>query len=50
MIIKSFEINKKVKILLNTNIYLIYGENIGLKKDIREIIINTKYILINNCT
>ena len=42
MIIKSFEINKKVKILLNINIYLIYGENTGLKKDIREAIINTK--------
>ena len=42
MIIKSFEINKKVKILLNIDIYLIYGENIGLKKDIRETIINTK--------
>ncbi len=42
MIIKSFEINKKIKNLLSINIYLIYGENIGLKKDIRETIVNAK--------
>ena len=42
MIIKSFEINKKIKNLLTINTYLIYGENIGLKKDIKESIVNTK--------
>jgi len=42
MIIKSFEINKKIKNLLTINTYLMYGENIGLKKDIKESIINTK--------
>ena len=42
MIIKNFEINKKIKNLLSINIYLIYGENIGLKKDVRELIINAK--------
>jgi len=36
MIIKSFEINKKIKNLLTINTYLMYGENIGLKKDIKE--------------
>ena len=42
MIIKSFEINKKIKNLLTINTYLIYGENIGLKKDIKESIVNSK--------
>ena len=42
MIIKSFEIDKKIKDLLTINTYLIYGENIGLKKDIKESIVNSK--------
>ena len=42
MIIKSFEINKKIKNLLTINTYLIYGENIGLKKDIKESIVISK--------
>ena len=42
MIIKSYEVNKKAKDLPNNNFYLLYGENVGLKKDLRELIINTK--------
>jgi DNA polymerase III subunit delta len=42
MIIKSYEVNKKDKIISNNNFYLLYGENVGLKKDIRDLIINTK--------
>ena len=39
MIIKSFEVKKKIK-LLNNNFFLLYGENLGLKKDIKKFIIN----------
>ena len=42
MIIKSYEISKKIKSLSTNNFYLLYGENVGLKKDIRESIINSK--------
>ena len=42
MIVKSYEINKKTKDISSINTFLLYGENIGLKKDIRELIINTK--------
>jgi len=43
MIIKSFEVGKKITSLLKHNLFLFYGENNGLKKDIREIInINLK--------
>ena len=38
MIIKSYEVQNKIKDLLNFNLFLIYGENFGLKKDIIEII------------
>ena len=39
MIIKSYEIEKKISNLIKLNLILLYGENNGLKKDIREIII-----------
>ena len=39
MIIKSYEIKKNLKKISENNFYLLYGENIGLKKDIRENII-----------
>ncbi len=40
MIIKSYEIKKnKLKLLIN-NFFLLYGENLGLKKDIKNFIIN----------
>ena len=42
MIIKSYEVNKKTKNVLSSNLYLLYGENVGLKKEIRDLIINTK--------
>ena len=42
MIIKSYEVNKKTKNVLSNNLYLLYGENVGLKKEIRDLIINTK--------
>ena len=43
MIIKSYEIEKKISDLLKYNLFLLYGENNGLKKDIRKIInINLK--------
>ena len=38
MIIKSYEIKKNKNDLLKNNFFLLYGENSGLKKDIREII------------
>ena len=38
MIFKSYEIKKNKKNFLNYNFYLLYGENIGLKNDIRNII------------
>jgi DNA polymerase III subunit delta len=37
MIIKSYELKKKTDLLKN-NFFLLYGENSGLKKDIRELI------------
>ena len=36
MIIKSYEIQKKISNFLKHNLFLLYGENDGLKKDIRE--------------
>ena len=39
MIIKSYEIEKKITNLIKLNLILLYGENNGLKKDIKEIII-----------
>ena len=38
MIIKSYEIEKKPSNFLNYNFFLLYGENYGLKKDIKEAI------------
>ena len=40
MIIKSFEVQRQIYNLLKNNLFLIYGENNGLKKDIAEIIKN----------
>ena len=37
MIIKSYEVQKKIN-LSKYNFYLLYGENFGLKKDIKDII------------
>ena len=39
MIIKSYETEKKVSNLIKLNLILLYGENNGLKKDVRETII-----------
>ena len=38
MIIKSYEVPKNKSNFLKYNFFLLYGENIGLKKDIRDII------------
>jgi len=38
MIIKSYEIQKNKSNFLKNNFFLIYGENVGLKKDIRKYI------------
>ena len=48
MITKSYEIEKKPSLYLKYNFFLIYGENIGLKKDIKKKIVNEikKKILI----
>ena len=40
MITKSYEIEKKPSLYLKYNFFLIYGENIGLKKDIKKKIVN----------
>ena len=40
MIIKSYEIKKNKSNILKSNLFLLYGENIGLKKDIKNFIIN----------
>ena len=39
MIIKSYEIKKNKFNLLKNNFYLLYGENLGLKKDIKNYVI-----------
>ena len=41
MIIKSYETKLKIYNLVKNNFFLLYGENFGLKKDIKELIINT---------
>ena len=41
MIIKSYEVKKKKLDLLKYNLFLLYGENFGLKKDIKEFISKT---------
>ena len=40
MIIKSYEIKKNRLALLKNNFFLLYGENLGLKKDIKKLITN----------
>ena len=40
MIIKSYEIKKNKLNLLINNFFLLYGENLGLKKDIKNFIKN----------
>ena len=43
MIIKSYELKKNKSILQKNNFYLLYGENFGLKKDIKDIDIFDSY-------
>ena len=38
MIIKSFEIQRNISNITKYNFFLLYGENVGLKKDISDII------------
>ena len=38
MIIKSYEVQKNKSNLSKYNFFLLYGENLGLKKDIRKFI------------
>ena len=38
MIIKSYEVKKNKSNLLKNNFFLLYGENLGLKKDIKDLI------------
>ena len=38
MIIKSYEVRKNKSIFLKNNFFLLYGENFGLKKDIKNFI------------
>ena len=39
MIIKSFELRKNKSNLIKSNFFLLYGENQGLKKDIKNFIV-----------
>ena len=39
MIIKSYEVKKNKPNLSKNNFYLLYGENYGLKKDIKKFIL-----------
>ena len=41
MILKSYEIEKNVLKVIKNNFFLIYGENNGLKKDVKELIKTT---------
>ena len=41
MIIKSFEVQRKISSFSKNNLFLLYGENNGLKKDIKDIIKNS---------
>ena len=41
MITKSYEIKKNLHNFLKYNLFLLYGENYGLKKDIKESIISS---------
>ena len=38
MILKSYEVQKKGSELLKNNLFLLYGENFGLKKDIKKLV------------
>ena len=38
MIIKSYEVKKNKSIFLKNNFFLLYGENFGFKKDIKNFI------------
>ena len=38
MIIKSYEVQKKISDLLKYNLFLLYGENFGLKKDVKKLV------------
>ena len=38
MIIKNYEIKKNFSLLFKHNLYLLYGENYGLKQDIKQFI------------
>ena len=38
MIAKSYEIERNINKFLNYNLFLLYGENQGLKKEIKELI------------
>ena len=40
MIVKSYELKKNRLSLLSNNFFLLYGENVGLKKDIKNFISN----------
>ena len=40
MIIKSYEIKKSKSYFTKNNLFLLYGENLGLKKDIRNFVIS----------
>ena len=40
MIIKSYEVKKNKSNFEKNNFILLYGENLGLKKDINKFIIN----------
>jgi len=40
MILKSYEIKKNKSNFLKNNLFLLYGENLGLKKDIKNIIVD----------
>jgi len=48
MIVKSYEIQNKTKDLLNFNLFLIYGENLGLRKDVIQIIKKSVNLNENN--
>jgi len=42
MILKSYEIQRKTSDISNAYMFLLYGENYGLKKEIKELIIKTE--------
>ena len=38
MILKSYEVQRNIEKKLKHNFYLLYGENVGLKKDLKQTI------------